>query len=702
MSAKKVSSLADLRVPELKRLLREHGLPLSGKKDELIGRLKTFAKTSGRAESSFLSPPVQGNVSNPPAQSQPPPIPLSTESIEVTRTKSKLPVDPNLWKPLVDIRTALPMFTMANMVAYFIYGQSTDGSRMNFKAVNEHALLLFSNGLVQAIKGAVDPEEQGTMYLRCIVLAEMKQQKTYTLYMKLDRYAEVLYAECGCPAGRPPHASCKHLAAFAYALEEFVRLGYHRSALTCTEEASKWNVPRSKKVEVCLLKDLVFKKAAYSKSSATPVAAARKELDKPLAPPRLPSTALLTFAKNVNELSTRGVAMAFTHVLPSESTLVARVERIARAKEQQQACRELRAEGTDKASKGASCEPSPSGEPSLSGEHSPSGEPDTQLTREEVNPQSLMDVTGNASDNRQVQEYPLPWGGSHRTEDGKQFYFSNTCPLDNGLMFCFTLLSSNDIYIHEFRDAAKSGNRAAHALLDMCGFIDIGEPGAAKYIWWHALELLGLPRVPCDGQNINFYGSEADRFVIAFNQSFCLPSVSYECDTCNVKKDVVTPEIFISADGDLSHLPGPDQVKVMLNAWFFPGSQPCRCGGVRSYSRRRLQVLRGSRVGCSVAFFCCICREMVGRHTIYSAADFPLQVEVPGTDSGRLTAYRLLGVTYGNGQHFVSHIHENGTFYFYDGMNAATGGRPQAVVGPPVAPAGYQLGHIMYAAVVPA
>ena len=35
---------------------------------------------------------------------------------------------------------------------------------------------------------------------------------------------QVVYAECSCQAGKAPHASCKHLAAFLYALEEFSRL----------------------------------------------------------------------------------------------------------------------------------------------------------------------------------------------------------------------------------------------------------------------------------------------------------------------------------------------------------------------------------------------------------------------------------------------------------------------------------------------
>ena len=47
---------------------------------------------------------------------------------------------------------------------------------------------------------------------------------------------QVVYAECSCPVGEAPRASCKHLAAFLYAMEEFSQLGYTRDCVTCTNE----------------------------------------------------------------------------------------------------------------------------------------------------------------------------------------------------------------------------------------------------------------------------------------------------------------------------------------------------------------------------------------------------------------------------------------------------------------------------------
>ena len=44
----------------------------------------------------------------------------------------------------------------------------------------------------------------------------------YKIVLRLDSTSyEIDGAECGCPAGRGPRASCKHIAVLYYALEEF-------------------------------------------------------------------------------------------------------------------------------------------------------------------------------------------------------------------------------------------------------------------------------------------------------------------------------------------------------------------------------------------------------------------------------------------------------------------------------------------------
>ena len=50
---------------------------------------------------------------------------------------------------------------------------------------------------------------------------------------------------CGCPAGRGPNGSCKHIAALCYALEEFSRLKTSKAYVVCTSKLQTWNQPRN-------------------------------------------------------------------------------------------------------------------------------------------------------------------------------------------------------------------------------------------------------------------------------------------------------------------------------------------------------------------------------------------------------------------------------------------------------------------------
>ena len=54
--------------------------------------------------------------------------------------------------------------------------------------------------------------------ISCSCLPEMKKDPIYKI--KIDT-SDVCGAECSCPAGRGPHASCKHVAASLFALEDF-------------------------------------------------------------------------------------------------------------------------------------------------------------------------------------------------------------------------------------------------------------------------------------------------------------------------------------------------------------------------------------------------------------------------------------------------------------------------------------------------
>ena len=82
-------------------------------------------------------------------------------------------------------------------------------------------------------------------------LPEMRKDRVYKILLFLDlESSDIVAAECGCPAGKAPCASCKHIGAMCFALEEFSRFGHLPEFLTCTDQLQQWNRPRPKKLEV--------------------------------------------------------------------------------------------------------------------------------------------------------------------------------------------------------------------------------------------------------------------------------------------------------------------------------------------------------------------------------------------------------------------------------------------------------------------
>ena len=73
--------------------------------------------------------------------------------------------------------------------------------------------------------------------------------------------SDIVAAECGCPAGRGPYASCKHIGALCYSLEEFSRFGHLPEFLTCTDQLQQWNRPRPKKLDIIPVANLTARRS---------------------------------------------------------------------------------------------------------------------------------------------------------------------------------------------------------------------------------------------------------------------------------------------------------------------------------------------------------------------------------------------------------------------------------------------------------
>jgi hypothetical protein len=60
---------------------------------------------------------------------------------------------------------------------------------------------------------------------------------------------DILSAQCGCPGGRGPIATCKHIAALCYGFQNFCEHVSIPDFLTCTEQLQQWNRPCPRHVD---------------------------------------------------------------------------------------------------------------------------------------------------------------------------------------------------------------------------------------------------------------------------------------------------------------------------------------------------------------------------------------------------------------------------------------------------------------------
>ena len=55
---------------------------------------------------------------------------------------------------------------------------------------------------------------------------------------------DVINSDCECPAGKGPHATCKHVAAILFMLEMFVSTGSLACQKSCTDTLQTFHQPR--------------------------------------------------------------------------------------------------------------------------------------------------------------------------------------------------------------------------------------------------------------------------------------------------------------------------------------------------------------------------------------------------------------------------------------------------------------------------
>ena len=107
------------------------------------------------------------------------------------------------------LTTDIPKFNNGDIVTYFVTRCFIDGLPLeDFKLASSHAINFFKCGHVQGIEVCT---VTSAFHLRAICQPEIKKNKFQKLDLLLNSNTlHIMYASCGCPAGKGPNESCKH------------------------------------------------------------------------------------------------------------------------------------------------------------------------------------------------------------------------------------------------------------------------------------------------------------------------------------------------------------------------------------------------------------------------------------------------------------------------------------------------------------
>ena len=150
----------------------------------------------------------------------------------------------------------IPRFTNAHIVTYFVMRKVCNGSSCtDFKSINQPAIDLFHCGHLQQVEIA---ESNATLWIRANCLPQMRKDRTYKAVLSLSNSKwDINGASCGCPAGKGPCATCKHIEALCYLSQSFCEIGtIPEFFTTCTQRLQDWNKLRGKIVESVPVTDL--------------------------------------------------------------------------------------------------------------------------------------------------------------------------------------------------------------------------------------------------------------------------------------------------------------------------------------------------------------------------------------------------------------------------------------------------------------
>ena len=121
------------------------------------------------------------------------------------------------------------------IVTYFVNHSVIDGLPSgDFKSISSAAEYLARCEFVQHLEVS---STTLLLHVRGVCLPAMRKDRKYNLKLALNaKTFDIAYASCGCPAGKGPSGSCKHIGALCYSLSDFCKS-------TCTDRLQSWNKP---------------------------------------------------------------------------------------------------------------------------------------------------------------------------------------------------------------------------------------------------------------------------------------------------------------------------------------------------------------------------------------------------------------------------------------------------------------------------
>lgn len=163
---------------------------------------------------------------------------------------------------------------------------------------------------------------------RAICHPEMRTDKVYKVVLIINHEGTILQANCECASGGGPQASCKHITAFAYSIQDFVSSFLdEEGGVASTERLQQWNAPKPLKVKSVPTFEMHFEKTKPSKPNPRPIKGkhpAEYQLDKICDSDRKHAK---SFIQDLKSLEEDGEEIVFLHILDQNNPVVSSHQR---------------------------------------------------------------------------------------------------------------------------------------------------------------------------------------------------------------------------------------------------------------------------------------------------------------------------------------------------------------------------------------